>query len=116
MVIPWCAWPTAPLGAPAVDYLGGGGIRDYLDYEKLVHAFLGCSIVGYFLVDRDRVQNKGYAGLYLEPFVARYPDIACGYVLNIRWLSGGAAQTMPRWPHGWRRPRRNSTVTRRKRA
>ena len=30
--------------------------------------------------------NKGYADLYLEPFVAQYPDIGYGYVIEVKYL------------------------------
>ena len=67
---------------PAVEYIAAAmaeqtGIRDYIDGEKVVQAFLAAhfSMVGQFLIHSERELNKGYADLHLEPFVAQYPDI-----------------------------------------
>ena len=81
---------------PALEFLAEAiaaqtGIRDYLDGEKVVQAFLAAhfSIVGHFLIHSERELNKGYADLHLEPFLARYPDMAYGYVLEIKYLKRG---------------------------
>ena len=78
---------------PAVEYIAAAiaeqtGIRDYIDGEKVVQAFLAAhfSVVGQFLIHSERELNKGYADLHLEPFVAQYPDIAYGYVIEIKYL------------------------------
>ena len=69
------------------------GIRDYLDGEKVVHAFLAAhfSLVGHYLIHSERELNKGYADLHLEPFLARYPGIPYGYVIEIKYLKRGEA-------------------------
>ena len=78
---------------PALEYIAAAmaeqtGIRDYIDGEKVVQAFLAAhfSVVGQFLIHSERELNKGYADLHLEPFVAQYPDIAYGYVLEVKYL------------------------------
>ena len=78
---------------PAVEYIAEAlaeqtGIRDYLDGEKVVQAFLAAhfSVVGQFVIHTERELNKGYADLYLEPFVAQYPDIGYGYVVEVKYL------------------------------
>ena len=78
---------------PAVEYIATAlaeqtGIRDYLDGEKVVQAFLAAhfSVVGQFVIHTERELNKGYADLYLEPFVAQYPDIGYGYVVEVKYL------------------------------
>ena len=83
---------------PALEHLSAAitrqtGIRDYLDGEKVVHAFLSAhfGMTGHFVLHSEHELNKGYADLYLEPFVARYPDIACGYVLEIKYLKRSQA-------------------------
>ena len=70
---------------PAVEYIAAAmaeqtGIRDYIDGEKVVQAFLAAhfSVVGHFLIHSERELSKGYADLHLEPFVARYSDIGYG--------------------------------------
>ena len=78
---------------PALEYIAAAiaeqtGIRDYIDGEKVVQAFLAAhfSVVGQFLIYSERELNKGYADLHLEPFVAQYPDIAYGYVIEVKYL------------------------------
>ncbi len=78
---------------PALEHIAGAiaeqtGIRDYIDGEKVVQAFLAAHfcVVGQFLIHTERELNKGYADLYLEPFVAQYPDIGYGYVLEVKYL------------------------------
>ena len=43
-------------------------------------------MVGQFVIHTERELNKGYADLYLEPFVAQYPDIGYGYVVEVKYL------------------------------
>ncbi len=83
---------------PAIEFLAEAvaaqtGIRDYLDGEKVVQAFLAAhfSLVGHFLIHSERELNKGYADLHLEPFLARYPDVRYGYVIEIKYLKRGEA-------------------------
>ena len=78
---------------PALEFLGTAirdqtRIRDYIDGEKVVHAFMAAyfSLVSHFLLHTEYELNKGYADLYLEPFRAQYPDVACGYVIEIKYL------------------------------
>ena len=95
---------------PALEFIGAAiaeqtGIRDYIDGEKVVHAFLAAhfSVVGHFLIHCERELNKGYADLHLEPFLARYPDVAYGYVVELKYLkrsetvdAGAVAEKMGR--------------------
>ena len=78
---------------PAVEHIAAAiaeqtGIRDYIDGEKAVQAFLAAhfSVVDQFLIHSERELNKGYADLHLEPFVAQYPDIGYGYVVEVKYL------------------------------
>ena len=78
---------------PAFDFLREAlaeqtGIRDYLDGEKVIHGFVAAhfSMVNQFLLHSEYELNKGYADLYLEPFVAQYPDMGYGYVLELKYL------------------------------
>jgi hypothetical protein len=78
---------------PALDFLRDAlveqtGIRDYMDGEKVVHGFVAAhfSMVNHFLLHSEYELNKGYADLYLEPFVAQYPDMRYGYVLELKYL------------------------------
>ena len=83
---------------PVLEYLAEAieaqtGIRDYLDGEKVVQAFLAAhfSLVGHFLIHSERELGKGYADLHLEPFIARYPDARYGYVIEVKYLKRGDA-------------------------
>ncbi|MCE2450991.1 MAG: AAA family ATPase [Candidatus Latescibacteria bacterium] len=78
---------------PVLDFLRDAlaeqtGIRDYMDGEKVVHGFAAAylSLSQYFLLHSEYELNKGYADLYLEPFVAQYPDMQFGYVLELKYL------------------------------
>ncbi len=83
---------------PVLDFLRDAlaeqtGIRDYMDGEKVVHGFVAAhlSLSQYFLLHSEYELNKGYADLYLEPFVAQYSDMQFGYVLELKYLKRSAA-------------------------
>ncbi|MCY3789332.1 MAG: AAA family ATPase [Gemmatimonadetes bacterium] len=78
---------------PVLDFLREAlaeqtGIRDYMDGEKVVHGFVAAhfSMVDQFLLHSEYELNKGFADLYLEPFVAQYSDMRYGYVLELKYL------------------------------
>ena len=64
------------------------GIRDYMDGEKVIHGFVAAhfSMVDQFLLHSEYELNKGYADLYLEPFLAQYADVGYGYVLELKYV------------------------------
>ena len=83
---------------PVLDFLRDAlaeqtGIRDYMDGEKVVHGFVAAylSLVDQFLLHSEYELNKGYADLYLEPFVAQYPDVGYSYVLELKYLKRSEA-------------------------
>ncbi len=59
-----------------------------MDGEKVIHGFVAAhfSMVNHFLLHSEYELNKDYADLYLEPFVAQYPDLRYGYVLELKYL------------------------------
>ena len=78
---------------PALDFLRDAlaeqtGIRDYMDGEKVIHGFVAAylGMIDQFLLHSEYELNKGYADLYLEPFVAQYSDIGYGYVLELKYV------------------------------
>ena len=78
---------------PALDFLHTAlaeqtGIRDYMDGEKVIHGFVAAhfSMVDQFLLHSEYELNKGYADLYLEPFMAQYADIGYGYVVELKYV------------------------------
>jgi hypothetical protein len=64
------------------------GIRDYMDGEKVIHGFVAAhlSMIDQFMLHSEHELNKGYADLYLEPFVAQYSDMKYGYVLELKYV------------------------------
>ena len=78
---------------PALDFLRAAlaeqtGIRDYMDGEKVIHGFVAAhlNMVDQFLLHSEYELNKGYADLYLEPFIAQYADIGYGYVVELKYV------------------------------
>ena len=78
---------------PVLDFLRDAlaeqtGIRDYMDGEKVIHGFVAAhlSMIDQFMLHSEHELNKGYADLYLEPFVAQYSDMGYGYVLELKYL------------------------------
>ena len=81
---------------PMPDDLIDPNIR--IDYTKLRHLLLvnrrasteARRLNGNFDLLRhviaERELSKGYADLHLEPFVAQYPDIGYGYVMEVKYL------------------------------
>ena len=68
------------------------GIRDYIAGEKVLHGFLSAyfSLCPFFLMRSEHELNKGYADIFLEPFLARHPDVRHGYVIELKYLPRGA--------------------------
>ena len=78
---------------PALDFLRAAlaeqtGIRDYMDGEKVIHGFVAAylGMIGQFLLHSEYELNKGYADLYLEPFLSQYADVGYGYVLELKYV------------------------------
>ena len=81
---------------PALEHLRDAiaaqtGIRDYIDGEKVAHAFMAAhfAMAGYFVIHSERELGKGYADLHLEPFLAGYPGVAWGYVVEFKYIKRG---------------------------
>ena len=66
-------------------------IRDFLQREKVVHGFLAAylNIVDYFACYTEPEFNKGYADMWLEPIVVKYPDIQYGCLIELKYISRG---------------------------
>ena len=77
---PWtfCAtlWPSKP------------GYATTWMARRWSHGFVAAhlSLVDQFLLHSEYELNKGYADLYLEPFLAQYPDVGFGYVLELKYV------------------------------
>ena len=66
-------------------------IRDYLFGEKVIQGFLLAylNVTDYFLTWSERELGGGFADLYLEPFLARYPDLGYAYLLELKYIPRG---------------------------
>ena len=69
------------------------GIRDYIAGEKTLQGFLAAylGLAPFFLLRSEVELAKGYADLVLDPFLARHPDMRCGYVVELKYLKRGDA-------------------------
>ena len=83
---------------PALKFLSGAiaeqtGIRDYIDGEKIVHAFLAAyfSIADHFLIYSEREGEQGLCGPLPGTFLAQYGDILFGYVIELKYVKRSAA-------------------------
>ncbi len=67
------------------------GIRSYIDGERMVQTFLAAHFgwTDHYVMHAERELGKGYADLHLEPRPERFPGIAYGYVLEIKYLRRG---------------------------
>ena len=63
-------------------------IRDYLEGEKVIQGFLAAylGVSRHFLVRTEAELNKGFADIVLEPLVAQYPELRCGYFIEIKYI------------------------------
>ena len=66
-------------------------VRDYIDGEKMIHGFLLAylNVTNFFLTWSEREMNGGFVDLYLEPFLARYPDAKFGYLIELKYIARG---------------------------
>ncbi len=66
-------------------------LRDLVTGEKSIQAFLNVylGLSHLFIIHAEKELNKGYADIVMEPFVARYPDIGYGYILEIKYIKAG---------------------------
>jgi len=79
-----------------VDFLAAAvqqqtSVRDYLAGEKVIQGFLLAylNVTDYFLTHTERELGKGFVDVYLEPFLARFPDMRYGYLLELKYLPRG---------------------------
>lgn len=61
------------------------------------------ALMDHYVMNSEWDLNKGYAVQDLEPRPERSPDMAYGYVLEIKYLRRGRGQARTRWPPWLRR-------------
>ena len=98
---------------PVMEFLGEAisrqtGIRDYIAGEKVVQGFLAAylNVTDYFMFHAERELGGGYADIYLEPFLVRYPGLRFGYVIELKYLPRRESARRMRRPMRGRRSRR----------
>ncbi|MDM8537487.1 AAA family ATPase [Desulfobacterales bacterium HSG17] len=66
-------------------------IRDYLEGEKVIQGFLLAylNITDFFLTRTEQETGKGFCDLWLEPFLARFPDMPFGYLIELKYIARG---------------------------
>lgn len=83
---------------PFFDFVAQGireqtSIRDYLSGEKVIQGFLLAylNVSQFFLTwsekEREPFGRGGFADFYLEPFLARYPDMKFGYLVELEYIA-----------------------------
>jgi hypothetical protein len=63
-------------------------VRDYLNGEKMIQGFLLAylNIAHFFLTWSEKELGGGFVDFYLEPFLARYPDMRYGYLIELKYI------------------------------
>jgi hypothetical protein len=63
-------------------------IRDYLNGEKVIQGFLLAylNLTHFFLTWSEKELGGGFVDFYLEPFLARYPDMQFGYLVELKYI------------------------------
>jgi hypothetical protein len=64
------------------------GLRDLISGEKSIQAFLNVylGLSNLYIIHPEKELNKGYADIFMEPFLARYEGIKYSYVLEIKYI------------------------------
>jgi hypothetical protein len=44
------------------------------------------NISNYYLCHTEREMTKGYSDIFLEPFLAKFPDIKYGYLIEMKYV------------------------------
>ncbi|MFN8443540.1 MAG: AAA family ATPase [Caldilineaceae bacterium] len=63
-------------------------IRDYLNGEKVIQGFLLAylNLTQFFLLWSEKEMGGGFVDFYMEPFLARYPDMRFGYLIELEYI------------------------------
>ena len=63
-------------------------IHDYLKGEKIIQGFLLAYLgISDFLIPHTEAEmNKGFCDFFLEPFLAKYPEIPFAYIIELKYI------------------------------
>ncbi len=66
-------------------------IRDYLTGEKVIQTFLLAylNVTDVYITRSEEEMGMGFADLYLEPFLPKYPDVKYGYLIELKYMKRG---------------------------
>lgn len=64
-------------------------VRDYLNGEKVIQGFLlsYLNLTQFFLLWSEKEMGGGFVDFYMEPFLARYPDMRYGYLIELEYIA-----------------------------
>jgi hypothetical protein len=64
------------------------GLRDLFTGEKSIQAFLNVylGLSDLYIIHSEKEMNKGFADIFMEPFLARYPGVKYSYVIEIKYI------------------------------
>ena len=64
-------------------------IRDYLNGEKVIQGFLLAylNVTNFYIIQSESDMNKGFSDIYMEPFIAKYPDLKYSYLIELKYIS-----------------------------
>ena len=88
-------WAMARDGAwrPAVDFLAEAlrrqtSVRDYVQGERLLQGFFAAYLgaANCYVFHTEQELGKGYADMVLTPLTVRYPTLAHGFVVELKYL------------------------------
>jgi hypothetical protein len=79
---------------PVFDFIAANieqqtSVRDYLNGEKVIQGFLLAylNITELYLTWSEKEMGGGFVDFYLEPFLARYPDMQFGYFVELKYIA-----------------------------
>jgi len=64
-------------------------VRDYLTGEKVIQTFLLAylNVTDYYLTRTEEEIGKGFADIYMEPFLAKSHDVNYSYLIKLKYLT-----------------------------
>ena len=78
---------------PVFNYLANAineqtSIRDFIQGENMIKGFLLAYLntTNHYTIYPEKEMNKGYADLYLEPFMVQYKDMTCSYIIELKYI------------------------------
>jgi hypothetical protein len=78
---------------PLVEFISGRmresmNLRDLITGEKSIQAFLNVylGLSNLYIIHAEKELNKGFADIFMEPFMARYEGISYSYLLEIKYV------------------------------